>query len=151
MASTSQIGVVLLTLRDQLIERGGLEGVNVFRFGAKPEDLGREYIVLCVALTVVTERPILNVRNRLEKASITGIVSARSSGGSTDGDDEAQSAMDRALEIYGELENQIVDDFRVGGTATTLLMQSAEHNYYTDGLSRIYDIKFTLELTTQLN
>ena len=152
MASTSQLGAVLLALRDQLIERGGLEGVKVSRFGAtKPEDLGREYMVLCTDLTTETERPTNNVRNRLEVATIQGVVSVRAPGDSTDGDDEFQAAMDRGLEVFGELENQLVDDHQVNGTATSLLMDRAEHVIGTDAVSRFYQVRFTLTLTTQLN
>lgn len=144
-------GPVLLALRDQLLARGGLEGVNVFRFGAKAEDLGREYIVLCTSLRTLTDYPTTNTRNRLQTTTIQGVVSVRSPGDSTDGDDETQAAMDRAEEVYGELQEQLASDHQVNGTATSLLLASDEQIYGTDGVSRFYQVQFELELTTQRN
>lgn len=147
----ASVGAVLAALHDQLIARGGLEGVNVFRFGAKPEDLGYAYIVLCTSLRSITDYPTTNTRNRLITTTIQGVVSVRSPGDSTDGDEETQAAMDRAEEVYGELQEQIAGDNQVNGTATSLLLASDEHVYGTDGTSRFYQVQFALELQTQLN
>jgi hypothetical protein len=134
---------VLVALQDALKERDGLLGVNVFRFGQKPETLEKKYIVLLAnAPGSLTPRgfPLGPI---YEEFTLHGVLCATGSG---QGEDGQQDALEQAVDMLGELLATCIEtDWQLAGICNQLLLTTYEHQPATDGAKYEHYIRFDIE------
>ena len=148
MASTSVISSVLVALQSALEGRGGLEGVTISRFTQKLESLGREHIILMTRTPGTLTPRSMPVRQFDEVFTFHGVLCAWGEG---QGQDAAQAALDRALELFAEVQSALIEDTQLNETCRQALPVSYEHIPASDGQSYQHYIEFDIEVKAFLN
>lgn len=145
--TTSKVSAVLVALRDALLARGGLAGVTVFALPQRVDDLGREYIVLATEIPGEQSYPFLGTSNKDEELFLNGVLGVTLPG---NGDAVALDALDRALALYGEMEDELRTDPQVGGTARLAELTEFRHSQGALDAGRYHEMSFTIRVQTRL-
>lgn len=145
--TTSAVQTVLVTLRDQLRLRPGLDRVTVLALPGKPEDLGREHLVLATEIPSEQSYPFTSNNTKHESFNLNGAVGVVMPGAR---EDAALDTMARAMAILGELEACLREDPRIGGTALVSEMTEFTHTPGVTDVGRYHEITFTVRVQARL-
>lgn len=145
--TTSAVQTVLVTLRDQLRLRPGLDRVTVLALPGKPEDLGREHLVLATEIPSEQSYPFTSNNTKHEAFNLNGAIGVVMPGAR---EDAALDTMARAMAILGELEACLREDPRIGGTALVSELTEFTHTPAVTDVGRLHQITFTIRVQARL-
>lgn len=148
--TTSKIAAVEDALVAALKLRPGLAGVQV-DIGPLGDENAREHIQIGVgvgaSVSVQQEWGALGNRQRDESGVIHGEIYVKKPGA---GASAIRAARDRAWELLAEVEEQLRDDYRIGGLVYLSGMQASEETRGMDPGNRISILHFSIEYRARL-